>query len=145
MIPTQKPPEEIILDCDATGDPLHGNQEGRFFHGYYDCYMPLYIFCEDHLLVAKLRTSDRDGADGTTVELERIIGQIRQRWPEVRIIVRGDSGFTRDEVMSWCEASAVDYVFGLARNQRVVRKLRKTMRKAKKNFVTKRGETKKVC
>jgi hypothetical protein len=116
-------PDEIVLDLDATDDPLHGHQEGRFFHGYYDgyCYLPLYIFCGEHLLVSKLRTSDIDGAAGAGEEVERIVAQIRERWPKVRIILRADSGFCRQELMLWCEQNAVDYVFGLARNARLVR------------------------
>ena len=114
-------PEEIILDVDATDDPLHGHQEGRFFHGYYRsyCYLPLYIFCGEQLLCARLRTADQDGAAGTAEELERIIGCIRRRWPQVRIVVRGDAGFCRDELMVWCEEHGVDYVLGLAKNNRL--------------------------
>jgi hypothetical protein len=116
-------PEQIVLDLDATDDPLHGHQEGRFFHGYYDgcCYLPLYIFCGEHLLCSKLRTSDIDGAAGACEEVERIVRQIRARWPEVRIILRADSGFCREQLMSYCEQNAVDYVFGLAKNTRLVR------------------------
>jgi hypothetical protein len=116
-------PEQIVLDLDATDDPLHGHQEGRFFHGYYDgyCYLPLYIFCGEHLLCAKLRTADIDGAAGAREEVQRIVDQIRTSWPAVRIILRGDSGFCREELMSWCEQNAVDYVLGLARNARLVR------------------------
>ena len=112
------PPSAITLDLDATDDPLHGDQEGRFFHGYYDgyCYLPLYIFCGKHLLVAKLRRANIDGSAGAREELERVVHQIRARWPQVRITVRADSGFARDELMGWCEANAIDYVFGLARN-----------------------------
>ena len=117
------PPEEIILDLDATDDPLHGHQEGRFFHGFYDgyCYLPLYIFAGEHLLVAKLRRANIDGSAGALEEVERVIGQIRARWPDTRIILRADSGFARDSLMSWCERNAVDYVFGLARNARLQR------------------------
>ena len=117
----KSPPEEIILDLDATDDPLHGEQEGRFFHGYYDCYcyLPLYIFCGGHLLVAKLRKADIDASAGAADEVARVIGQIRARWPNVRIIVRADSGFAREELMAWCEANGVDYLFGLARNERL--------------------------
>ena len=113
--------EEIILDVDATDDPLHGHQEGRFFHGYYRsyCYLPLYIFCGEHLLCARLRKADQDGAAGTVDELARIIERIRLSWPQTRIIVRGDSGFCRDELMAWCEAHGVDYVLGLAKNSRL--------------------------
>jgi Transposase DDE domain group 1 len=116
-----RPPKEIVLDLDATDDPLHGHQEGRFFHGYYNCYcyLPLYIFCGRHLLLAKLRRSNIDASAGSVAEIERIIGQIRQSWPNVRIILRADSGFARDELMDWCETNKVDYVFGLARNKRL--------------------------
>jgi hypothetical protein len=115
------PPEEIILDVDATDDPLHGDQEGRFFHGYYRayCYLPLYIFCGEQLLCARLRRADQDAAAGTEEELARIIESIRRRWPETRILVRGDSGFCREDLMGWCERHEVDYVFGLAKNTRL--------------------------
>jgi hypothetical protein len=116
-----KPPQQIVLDVDATDDPLHGKQEGRFFHGYYMnyCYLPLYIFCEEFLLCARLRPSNIDASEGTVEELERIVGQIRSAWPEVNIMVRGDSGFCRDEIMSWCEGRQIEYVFGLAKNERL--------------------------
>src|ERR1700760_2462658 len=116
-----KAPAQITLDLDATDDPLHGQQEGRFFHGYYDCYcyLPLYIFCGRHLLAAKLRRSDIDGASGAVEEVARIVSQIRARWPRVRILLRADSGFCREDLMVWCEANRVDYVFGLARNPRL--------------------------
>jgi hypothetical protein len=119
--PHEQPPERIILDLYATEDPIHGDQEGRFFHGYYDryCYLPLYIFCGRHLLVAKLRRSYIDGAAGAREEVARIVGQIRRAWPQVRIVLRADSGFCREELMSWCEANRVDYLFGLARNKRL--------------------------
>ncbi|RVD09238.1 MAG: IS1380 family transposase [Mesorhizobium sp.] len=117
------PPEEIVLDLDATDDPLHGNQEGRFFHGYYGnyCYLPLYVFCGDHLLCAKLRPANIDAAAGSVEEIARIVRQLRQRWPKVRIVLRADSGFAREELMAWCEQNAVDYLFGLARNVRLAR------------------------
>jgi len=113
----ESPPEEIVLDVDATDDPLHGQQEGRFFHGYYRayCYLPLYIFCGEQLLCARLRRADQDAAAGTEEELARIIESIRRRWPETRILVRGDSGFCREDLMGWCERHEVDYVFGLAK------------------------------
>jgi Transposase DDE domain group 1 len=116
------PPQQIILDLDATDDPLHGHQEGRFFHGYYDCYcyLPLYVFCGRHLLAAKLRRSNIDAAAGAVGEVARIVAQIRTRWPKVEILLRADSGFARDELMTWCEAAGVDYLFGLARNERLV-------------------------
>ncbi|TAN70183.1 MAG: IS1380 family transposase [Magnetospirillum sp.] len=115
-------PDEIILDLDATDDPIHGHQEGRLFHGYYDgyCYLPLYIFCGDHLLAAKLRQANIDGAAGAKEEVTRIVGQIRAKWPRVRIILRADSGFCREDLMAWCEANGVDFLFGLARNARLV-------------------------
>src|SRR3954453_20638526 len=113
-----KPPREIILDLDATDDPIHGHQEGRFFPGYYDgyCYLPLYIFCGRHLLAAKLRRSNIDASAGAVEEVARIVGQIRARWPRVRLLLRADSGFCREALMAWCEANRVDYVFGLAGN-----------------------------
>jgi Transposase DDE domain group 1 len=116
-----KPPAQITLDLDATDDPLHGQQEGRFFHGYYDCYcyLPLYIFCGRHLLAAKLRRSNSDASPDAVAEIARMVGQIRARWLRVRIVLRGDSGFCREELMAWCEANRVDYVFGLARNERL--------------------------
>ena len=112
----QEPPAEIVLDVDTTDVAIHGNQEGRFFHGYYDhyCYLPLFIFCGSHVLCARMRTADRDAAAGCLVELDRIVGQIRQSWPAVKIIVRGDSGFNRNAILDWCEAHQVDYVLGMA-------------------------------
>jgi hypothetical protein len=118
----EQAPEEIVLDLDATDDPLHGHQEGRFFHGYYDCYcyLPLYVFCGRHLLAAKLRRSNIDGSAGAQEEVARIVGQVRERWPEVRVLLRADSGFAREALMAWCEANGVDYLFGLQRNTRLV-------------------------
>lgn len=129
----EEAPEQIVLDVDATDDPLHGRQEGRFFHGYYGCYcyLPLYIFCGQHLVCAKLRRSNIDASAGAVDEVERIVGQIRQRWPQTRIILRGDSGFARDELMSWCEANDAQYVFGLARNVRLVGAIEQELAKAK--------------
>jgi hypothetical protein len=117
------PPTRIVLDLDATDDPLHGQQEGRFFHGYYGhyCYLPLYIFCGEFLLWAELRRSDIDASAGSLEALGAIVGRIRARWPEVEIWIRADSGFARDAILSWCEAHGVQYVLGLARNQRLVR------------------------
>ena len=117
----KRAPEEIVLDLDATDDPLHGEQEGRFFHGYYDCYcyLPLYVFCGDHLLVAKLRKADIDASAGAVEEIARVVGQIRAAWPKVRIVLRADSGFARDSLMTWCEVNGVDYLFGLAKNARL--------------------------
>jgi len=115
-------PNEIILDLDATDDPVHGEQEGRFFHGYYDCYcyLPLYIFCGRHLLAAKLRRASKDAADGAVKEVAGIVAQIRRRWPNVRILLRADSGFARDDLMAWCEANGVHFLFGMQQNGRLV-------------------------
>ena len=114
-------PQQIILDLDATDDPVHGEQEGRFFHGYYDCYcyLPLYVFCGRHLLAAKLRSASMDAAAGSVEEVARIVRDIRRRWPHVRILVRANSGFARDNLMAWCEANGVDYVFGVPQNLRL--------------------------
>ena len=133
---TPRPPAEIVLDLDATDDPLHGHQSGRFFHGYYKnyCYLPLYIFCGEHLLCAKLRPSDIDAAAGSVKQVARIVEQIRTTWPEVRIILRGDSGFCREHLMCWCEDQQVDYVFGLAKNKRLTRMLGKELQEAKLSF-----------
>ena len=125
-------PEEIVIDIDTTDVELHGGQEGRFFHGYYDeyCYLPLYVFCGEHLLGVRLRSANIDASAGSLREIERIVGQIRQRWPEVPITLRGDSGFCRDELMSWCEHNGVDYVFGFARNERLRRLIGEAMGRA---------------
>ena len=115
-------PHEVVLDLDATDDRVHGKQEGRFFHGYYDsyCFLPLYVFWGDRLLAAELRPANQDGAAGTLEVVQRIVGKLRQRWPGVHVIVRADSGFSRDWLMAWCEATpGVDFVLGLARNQRL--------------------------
>jgi hypothetical protein len=115
-------PDQIVLDLDATDDPIHGEQEGRFFHGYYDsyCYLPLYVFCGRDLLAAKLRRANIDASAGAIEEVERIVGQIRARWPQVRILLRADSGFAREPLMAWCETNTVDYLFGLAKNDRLI-------------------------
>jgi len=117
-----EPPPLIVLDVDATDDPLHGHQEGRFFHGYYDCYcyLPLYVFCGEHLLSAKLRPSNIDASAGAREEIARIVAQIRARWPSTTIVIRADSGFCRDALMSWAEQEGVHYVIGVARNSRLV-------------------------
>jgi hypothetical protein len=130
----RKTPSSIVLDLDATDTPLHGKQEARFFHGYYNhyCYLPLYIFCGDQLLCARLRPSNIDASAGSLEEVQRIVGQIRKAWPKTEIILRADSGFCREELMAWCETHAVDYVFGFARNKRLRRKIAKEMRQAKK-------------
>lgn len=126
-------PAEIVLDLDATDDPLHGHQEGRFFHGYYDtyCYLPLYIFCGRHLLAAKLRPANIDASAGALEEVVRIVTRIRARWPQTRITLRADSGFCREALMAWAEANQVDYVFGLARNTRLVRAIDGELRQAR--------------
>jgi hypothetical protein len=115
-------PPQITLDLDATDDPLHGHQEERFFHGYYDsyCYLPLYVFCGRHLLAAKLRPANIDASAGSVEEMARIVTRIRARWPQVRILLRADSGFAREGLMAWCENNGVDYLFGLAKNSRLV-------------------------
>ena len=130
-------PSVLWLDLDATDDPLHGEQEGRFFHGYYKsyCYLPLYIFCGEHLLCARLRPADRDAAAGSVDELARIVNQIRARWPKVRIIVRGDSGFCRDELMAWCETHDVGYLLGLAKNDRLEKSIAKALRKSQRRYL----------
>ena len=125
-------PEQVVLDLDATDIPLYGHQPGRFFHGYYDsyCYLPLYIFAGDQLLCARLRSSNQDAAAGSLDEVKRIVAQLRARWPEVKIVLRADSGFCREELMGWCENSRVDYAFGLQRNQRLRRIIGKQMHEA---------------
>ena len=131
-------PDEIVLDLDTTDDLIHGNQEGRFFHGYYGnyCYLPLYIFSGEHLLCARLRRSNIDGAEGAVEELRCIVGQIRQVWPEVNIIIRADSGFCRDDLMTWCEdtKNRVDYVLGLAKNERLKKQIAEDMKPAEAQF-----------
>jgi hypothetical protein len=126
------PRGEIVLDLDATDIPLYGHQPERFFHGYYDnyCYLPLYIFAGDQLLCARLRPANQDAAAGSVEEVKRIVAQLRQRWPEVKIVLRADSGFCREELMAWCEQNQVDYVFGLARNQRLRRIIGREMHQA---------------
>jgi hypothetical protein len=134
----REPPMRIVIDLDATDDPLYGDQEGRHFHGYYDCYcyLPLYIFCGRHLLAAKLRSSANDAADGACEEVARIVGQIRQQWPRTTIVIRADSGFCRDDLMNWCEENGVQFVLGMASNERLVMKIapemKAAMRKAKR-------------
>ena len=125
-------PSQIILDLDATDDPLHGHQEGRFFHGYYHClcYLPLYVFCGRHLLAAKLRRSNIDASAGAVEEIARIVAQIRKRWPRVRILLRADSAFAREVLMAWCEANRVDDLFGLARNERLIEEIRAELAEA---------------
>jgi hypothetical protein len=130
------PPETIWLDLDATDDPIHGNQEGKHFHGYYDshCFLPLYIFSEGFLLSSRLRTSDCDPMEGAVEDLSRLVSRVRAKWPRARIIVRGDSGFCRDDLMSWCEANSVDFVLGLAKNSRLEQMIEQDLKKAKRKF-----------
>jgi len=127
-----QPPKEIVLDLDVTDDQVHGNQEQAFFNTYYDgvCYAPLYIFSGKHLLAAKLRPSNCDPAEGALEELQRVIGQIRLRWSQTLILVRGDSAYAREDIMSWCESCGIDYVFGLSSNPRLVRQTTATQEKA---------------
>lgn len=130
------PPEEIVLDLDATDALLHGHQLGRFFHGYYDqyCYLPLYIFCGEHLLCARLRPSDIDASAGSVKQVERIVRQIRRSWPSVRIVLRGDSGFCRENLMRWCEENHVGYLFGLAKNKRLLKIIGRELHEAQQQF-----------
>jgi hypothetical protein len=129
-------PAEIVVDVDATDDPLYGEQEGRFFHGYYGsyCYLPLYIFCGDALLGARLRPANQDASAGCTEELDRIVKQIREAWPGVKIIIRGDSGFCREGVMKWCEEHGVDYVLGLAKNERLKKAIEKELEEVAREY-----------
>ena len=131
-----QPPERIILDLDATDDPIHGHQLGRFFHGYYKnyCYLPLYIFCGDHLLCARLRPSDIDASAGTVKQLRRIVAQIREGWPQVKIVIRADSGFCREEILRWCEDNGVDYVIGLAQDPRLVEAIAAEQEQARQEY-----------
>lgn len=132
----QQGPERIVLDLDATDDPVHGNQEGRFFHGYYGdyCYLPLYIMCDEFVLCARLRSSNIDPSAGALEEVKRIITQIRAKWPTVEIVLRGDGGFCRDATMSWCEDNRVGFVFGLAKNKRLVKIIGRQSQEAKAQF-----------
>ena len=131
-------PREIVLDLDNTDIPLHGAQEGRFFHGYYDnyCYLPLYVFCGRHLLLARQRRANVAGSDGAVAEVARIVAQVRRKWPRVRIVLRGDSGFSNDPLMQWCEGNRVDYVFGLARNSRLEAALASQIAEARQQHMT---------
>ena len=132
----QSAPSEVVLDVDATDDPLHGNQEGKYFHGYYAeyCYLPLYIFSGEHLLCARLRQANEDPASGVLQELKRIVEKLKEAWPEVRIILRGDSGFCRDEIMSYCEGESLEYVLGLAKNSRLIKEIGAEMAEAKQLY-----------
>src|SRR5262249_49115151 len=128
----QRPPREIILDLDATDDPVHGEQEGRFYHGYYDCYcyLPLYVFCGRHLLASKLRVASIHAGDGAVEEVAGVVACMRERWPKVRILLGADSGFAREELMAWCEANGVHFLFGLAKNARLIGNISTEMAKA---------------
>jgi hypothetical protein len=138
-------PKRIVIDLDATDDPVHGEQEGRFFHGYYGhyCYLPLYIFIEDHLVCARLRPSNIDASAGALEEIQRIVAELRRVWPEVPIVLRGDSGFCRDPILDWCEQNRIDYVFGLAKNQRLVKAIGKPLRQAQQEY-TRTGQAARV-
>jgi hypothetical protein len=131
-----RPPEHIVLDLDATDDPIHGHQLGRFFHGYSKsyCSLPLYIFCGDHLLCARLRPSDIDASAGSVKQLKRIVAQIRQAWPQVKVVIRADSGFCREEILRWCEEDGVDYVIGLAQNPRLVAAIAAELEQVRERF-----------
>jgi Transposase DDE domain group 1 len=137
-----EPPSRIVLDLDATDDPIHGNQEGRFYHGFYReyCYLPLYIICGEFVLCARLRSSNIDPSKGALEEMERIVKQIRKQWPQVEVVLRGDGGFCRDQMMSWCEENQVGYVFGLAKNKRLLKIIGKQLQEAKMQY----EETKKA-
>jgi hypothetical protein len=126
-------PGVMVIDLDATDQPLHGHQEGRFFHGYYDCYcyLPLFVFWDRHLLAAKLRPANIDAAAGSVEEVARIVAQIRARWPKTTILIRADSGFCRDNLMSWCEANEVHFALGLARNPRLVAEIATELHEAR--------------
>jgi hypothetical protein len=141
----KKPPKELVLDFDATDDPVHGKQEGRFFHGYYDhyCFLPLYVFCGSHLLVAYLRPSNIDAAKHSAAIVRLLAKRLRTVWPKVRIIVRGDSGFCRQRLMNWCDRNDVGYVVGLARNEVLVREAAPLMKQAEEAF-TKTGRASRV-
>ena len=130
-------PWRIYLDLDTTDDQVHGNQEGKYFQGHYDsyCYLPLYIFCGDHLLCAKLKTADKEAAEGALDELKRIVTQIRKRWPKTQIVIRGDSAFCRDEIMTWAEQQQeVYYILGLARNPRLLKAIAQQMEQAQLRY-----------
>lgn len=131
-----KPPRELVLDFDATDDAVHGEQEGRFFHGYYDkyCFLPLYVFCGDHLLTAYLRPSNIDGAKHAWAILKLLVTRLRQAWPEVRIVLRGDSGFCRHKMFNWCDRNRVDYVVGIAKNAILLREGASLMEQAKDQY-----------
>jgi hypothetical protein len=132
----QQAPDQIILDLDATDDILYGQQEGRFYHGYYHdyCYLPLYVFCGEHLLCSRLRTSNIDASADSVEELEPVVARIRQRWPAVKILLRGDAGFCREKLMAWCEREDLDYIFGLAQNARLKKRIEAQVAQAEKQY-----------
>jgi Transposase DDE domain group 1 len=132
----REPPESLILDFDATDDPTHGKQEGHFFHGYYDhhCFLPLYVFCGDELLAAYLRPSDIDAAKHARAILKLLVGKLRRAWPEVKITIRGDSGFCRRRLMRWCDSNGIGYVLGLAKNVVLQRQARDWIERAERQF-----------
>jgi hypothetical protein len=132
----QQAPDQIILDLDATDDTLYGRQEGRFYHGYYHdyCYLPLYVFCGEHLLCARLRTSNIDASADSVEELEPVVAHIRQRWPAVKILLRGDGGFCREKLMAWCEREGMDYIFGLAQNPRLKKLIEAQMAQVEQQY-----------
>jgi hypothetical protein len=134
----ETPPEALILDFDATDDPIHGHQEGRFFHGYYDqyCYLPLYVFCGDELLVAYLRPSDIDASRHARAILKLLVRRLRAAWPQVKITIRADSGFCRWRLMRWCDSHGVGYVLGLARNPALERMARDWTEQAARRFAS---------
>ncbi len=140
---TRRRPAWLILDFDATDDPLHGRQEGRFFHGYYDCYcyLPLYVFCGDQLLWAQLRKSDIDPSEGSVQVLEKLVRHLRRKWPGIPILVRGDSGFCREQLMSWCESHQVDFLFGMAKNARLLKRIRPLMKQVRRSWARSRKAT----
>jgi hypothetical protein len=128
----EEPPKEIILDFDATDDPVHGNQFGRFYHGYYHgyCFLPLYVFCEKHLLAAYLRPSNIDAAHGSWAVLKLLSDRIKEAWPDTKIIFRADSGFCRHLMMDWCDKNNIDYIIGIAKNSRLESKASDLMEQA---------------
>ncbi len=132
----KKPPQELILDCDATDDPVHGNREGKFYHGYYrkDCFLPLHVFCGSHLLVSYLRRSSEDQAKHSWAVLSLLVKRLRQAWPGCSIIFRADSGFCRHKIFDWCEKNQVDFVVGIAGNKRLKKEISGTMDEAEKRF-----------
>jgi len=132
----EQAPEQIILDIDATDDVVYGAQEGRFYHGHYHdyCYLPLYVFCREHLLCARLRMSNIDASADSVEELEPVVARIRQRWPAVKILLRGDGGFCREKLMSWCEREGMHYIFGLAQNARLKKQIEPEMAQAEKQY-----------